>query len=609
MKFSHIFFLMLLTLNFSLGVFAQNTKSEENTKSKEKLELEDKAFELLEQITNESALLKLPENRSFAARNAAGLWWEKDEKRARQLFQNAADELIQIQNAPLNRRQLRNAQNAEFYREIIVNNLRGQLAYSINGKDAEFALQILLATRSAELETAVQTYRQLSAQVGKIPDLSKYKQDERTKLERAVHEIRLEEEIKKEIAKKDPQKLAEFIRAAYANGTLGYNDLDDLDALNKKDHDLAQKILSEIMSKLSSANFSEHSKWFAAFWIYRRFLAAKTKSAPQKTVDNKKELELDEKSVEKIANQEFDYLLTKDTTENASNFIERILYIKRILPERFSEIKNKYERAKGNFREWAEDAETTEKLGDDPTLDQIIKNTDKLADYSKANYYRKAIDKLLITESEEKTAQTLAKIPDEKDREKSLDYLNSLSAAKKAAGENPTEAKQAALQIKSEPDRIAKLIALAISYQQKKTEDSQKIADDLMNEAVKLVSETPETSSEYAAILPVISGYATVNPKRAFELTSQIISQSNELLDAYVLLANYQDNNYPNVSENEILLGGQDGYQNYQSAYREIAKKLATSDFEKAKNLIETFKRADVRIIAKLIVIESLLAR
>lgn len=58
MKFSHIFFLMFLMLNFSLGAFAQNIKSEENTKSKEQLELEVKAFELLEQITNEIALLK-----------------------------------------------------------------------------------------------------------------------------------------------------------------------------------------------------------------------------------------------------------------------------------------------------------------------------------------------------------------------------------------------------------------------------------------------------------------------------------------------------------------------------------------------------------------------
>ncbi len=608
MKFSHIFFLMFLTLNFCSGIFAQNIKSEDSVKSKEKIELETKAFELLDEVTNETVSLKLPENRSLVSSLAANLLWEKDEKRARQLFQNAANELIQLQNTPLNSRQLRNIERVEIYRDIIINNLRGQLAYSIRGRDAEFALEILAATRSAELENAVQTYRQIVAQTGKNPDLSKFKQEERSNLERAINEIRVEDEIQKEIAKRDPQKLAEFIRSSFANGTLNYNPLDDLDVLNKKDHDLAQKVLSEIMSKLSSADFSEHSRWIAAYWIYRRFLSTKNKPAPQKTADNNKPLELDKKSVENIANREFDYFLAKELRESDYSFLERILNIRQILPERFAEIKSKYENAKNNNREWAEDEETTDKLGENPTFEQVVQNSKKLAVYSRANYYQKLIGKSFETEGEEKTAQMIAKIPDEKDREKASDQLNSLSAAKKAANENATEAKQAAMQIKSEPDRIAKLIALAISYQQKKTDDSQKIADDLMSEAAKLVDEIPETSSDYAALLPVISGYATVNPNRAFALLPPIINQSNELLDAYVLLSNYHDDSYPNVRENEIFLGGQDGYHNYKYAYGEIAKKLAASDFEKTKNLIESFKRADVRMIAKLILIESVLA-
>ena len=606
MKFSHIFFLMFLTLNFFSGIFAQNIKSEDSVKSKEKIELETKTFELLDEVTNETVSLKLPENRSLVSSLAANLLWEKDEKRARRLFQNAAEELIQLQTTPLNSRQLRNIRNAEYYRDVIINVLRGQLAYSIRGRDAELALEILAATRSAELENAVQTYRQIVAQTGKNPDLSKFKQEERSNLERAINEIRVEDEIQKEIAKRDPQKLAEFIRSSFADEKLGYDFVADLDALNKKDHDLAQKVLSEIMSKLSDADFSNYSKWFAAYWIYRRYLSNVNKTA--KPDEKNKPLELDEKSVRKIANREFDYLLTKQTTETDTNFVERILYIKQILPERFAEIKSKYENAKGSMREWAEDGETTDELGENPTFEQVVQNSKKLAVYSRANYYQKLIGKSFETEGEEKTAQMIAKIPDEKDREKASDQLNSLSAAKKAAGENATEAKQAAMQIKSEPDRIAKLIALAISYQQKKTDDSQKIADDLMNEAAKLVNEIPETSSDYAALLPIISGYATVNPNRAFALLPPIINQSNELLDAYVLLSNYHDDSYPNVRENEIFLGGQDGYHNYKYAYGEIAKKLAASDFEKTKNLIESFKRADVRMIAKLILIESVLA-
>ena len=609
MKFTYFCFAALIIFFSLTYTFAQDAKPQNPPKSKEQIELEEKTYKLLSEVINEASSLKLAVNRCLIYNIAAGLLWEKGEKLARRLFQNSANELVQYQTEPPNRRQLPNAEKVAFYREIIVNNMRGQLAYSIKGKDAEFALEILYSTRAAELENAVQNYRQIVAQAGKNPDLSKFKQEERTKLEKAVTEIHLEEEIKKEIAKNDPQKLAEFLRAALADGTLSYDFLADLDGLNKKDHDLAQKVLSEIMAKIENADSPNFPKGYAAYSVYRRFLSATNKRANQNNDDKNKELELDEKSVRKIANREFDFLLTKPTTENDMNFVERILYIKQILPERFAEITSKYESAKGSLREWADDGEMTDKLGDNPTFEQVVQNSGKLAVYSRSNYYQKLIGKSFETDGEEKTAQMIAKIPDEKDRERALDQLNALSAAKKAAGENAAEAKQSALNIKSEPDRIAKLIALATFYQQKNTEDSQKIADDLMDEAAKLVNEIPATSTEYAAVLPVMKGYAMVNPNRAFVLLPPIINQSNELLDAYVLLSNYHDNYYPNVSDNEIFLGGQDGYHNYKYAYGEIAKKLAATDFEKTKTLIESFKRADVRMIAKLILIESVLAK
>ncbi|MBA4184023.1 MAG: hypothetical protein H0X49_08430 [Acidobacteria bacterium] len=158
--------------------------------------------------------------------------------------------------------------------------------------------------------------------------------------------------------------------------------------------------------------------------------------------------------------------------ENDYNFVERVIYLKQILPERFSEIKAKYEKARsvlGVLNEWADDAETTEKLGENPTLKQIIENSSKLGTNSKTEYYKKAVGRLFETESQEKIAQMLNQIPEEKDRENALDYLNSLAAEKKATQESPAEAKQAVLQIKSDKERIAKLIGLAISYHQRKT--------------------------------------------------------------------------------------------------------------------------------------------
>ncbi len=350
--------------------------------------------------------------------------------------------------------------------------MRGQLVFQVTPKDAELASEILYATRPTELANAVQTYQQIIAQTGKKPDLSNYKQEERKKLEAAITEIQHEQQIKKEIAKKDPQKLAENIRESFAKEMTAYGFLDDLEILNKKDHDLAQKILSEITQNLAGADFSNYSKSYVAYWLYRRFLADRNKPANQNSSGKNKQLEFEEKSIKAIANKEFDYLLTKTLMENDYKFVERVIYLKQILPERFSEIKAKYEKARsvlGVLNEWADDAETTEKLGENPTLKQIIENSSKLGTNSKTEYYKKAVGRLFETESQEKIAQMLNQIPEEKDRENALDYLNSLAAEKKATQESPAEAKQAVLQIESDKERIAKLIGLAISYHQRKT--------------------------------------------------------------------------------------------------------------------------------------------
>ncbi len=111
MKVFRHFLLILVVFSLFNHNFAQENRTQTPPKSKEKLELEKKAFELLSEVIDEAALLKLAENRSYISSLAATLFWEKDEKLARQLFRSAAAELIQSQNAPKSRRQT-NIENA-----------------------------------------------------------------------------------------------------------------------------------------------------------------------------------------------------------------------------------------------------------------------------------------------------------------------------------------------------------------------------------------------------------------------------------------------------------------------------------------------------------------
>ena len=110
-----------------------------------------------------------------------------------------------------------------------------------------------------------------------------------------------------------------------------------------------------------------------------------------------------------------------------------------------------------------------------------------------------------------------------------------------------------------------------------------------MTETGLSVNQTPETETDFERFLPFISGYAEIKPDRAFELLPPIIEQSNELINAYVVLSNYHDKSYPYVEENEIIFGAQDSYSSFRWRYGTLIKKLATSDFERTANLIKTF--------------------
>ena len=605
MKSSLALWLIWLMCCFSSAASAQPTVIQEKPKSKEQIELEEKTYKLLSETLDEAVSLKLGENRAFVYSAAGNLLWEKDEKAARRSFGNAVSELIQAQNNPKKRFQFGN-ENLNYW-SYIHRLVREQVVYGILPKDPELALDVFYATRPAELDNAVRLYRQIAAQSGKNPDLSTFKQEERDKFDQAVFEIYQEQNLKKEIAKNDPQKMAENLRESIAGGSDFQNILPDLDALNKKDHETAEKILAGFMDKLADKDYLPGAKSYVAYLLYNRFLAAEKKSSTQPGNNKNTELEFDGEKIKAIAGKEFDKLLIPDAMRDEFRFVENSMYLKKILPERYAELKPKLETLKTN-KEWFEDMEASDNLGENPTLSRIAESSAKLSRNTRGDLYIKAVNQLATTETQEKISQMIQKIPDEKDREKAMEYLNTLTA-NKVKNDNFDDAKKAALQIKNEKDKIAALINLATHYHQKNTEESQKIAEDLMTETGLSVNQTPETETDFERFLPFISGYAEIKPDRAFELLLPIIEQSNELINAYVVLSNYHDKSYPYVEENEIIFGAQDSYSSFRWRYGTLIKKLATSDFERTANLIKTFRRTDVRIAAKLILAQSIFAK
>ena len=72
---------------------AQQTTSPENDQAAAKTALRDKAFALLESLSDQLSILQSAENRARIGSNIADSIWHHDEKRARALFANVEEDI------------------------------------------------------------------------------------------------------------------------------------------------------------------------------------------------------------------------------------------------------------------------------------------------------------------------------------------------------------------------------------------------------------------------------------------------------------------------------------------------------------------------------------
>src|SRR6267154_5247148 len=135
---SSLFIALLIFMN----ALAQDTPATRETKEdreKAQHELESKALKLLDSTLAEAQQLKLTENRVLFQSVAADLLWNRDEKRARLLFQDAVNSLA----AGLPASDRRNSGGDSYWSLV---RLRSQTLRMVARHDPQLALDLLRAS-------------------------------------------------------------------------------------------------------------------------------------------------------------------------------------------------------------------------------------------------------------------------------------------------------------------------------------------------------------------------------------------------------------------------------------------------------------------------------
>lgn len=595
------FLLVWILIISAFAASAQTSPTEpQSEKDKAAQELEKEVLKMAQQAVTEANSLKLWQNRALIYALAGDVFWKTDQKKARSLFRDASNELVLGIQIPKDKPK-------SYYEEYSwweETSPRKAVLLIVAAYDADIALEMLLETRPPDLQASIDAYNTPQALTAQNKTQVQIVNEQKNKF-KAQQEIQLEQQFAVKAAEQDPKKAAKLIRDSLAKGfSTSIGDL--LAKINEKDEKLGGELLSEILQKLNDADFKQKDD---AMSLSTYFLRQSFSPDSMKTQNPKfKPLKIEDRDLKMLAGKLADYFLVQTNFDKLWNFTQMLPMMEKYAPEKAVLLRQKETDVKKLLPEYMRSWQEVQKLTNDPnvTAEKLMEESEKFVGWEKFQIYKTAVDRALTAGTSDKIRQTLQNLPDNKQRNDALDYLDSQISDKAIKDDKLGEVQQLVAKSGSESAKIKLLVNLAVGYQKKNTEESRKTANDLMTEARKLVGDIPESKEEVANILKIASGYAEIEPDKAFPLLSPLMDMTNDMLTAYALLSKY------NKSENmfrqgEMIFTQSLGFGGAYLQYGKELKLLAASDFGKTKALIDNLRRDDIKVLMKIMLAEGVI--
>lgn len=607
MRASRLVCFFILLAFFAAESFSQTPTPEpspvEPEKSKERLELEKNAFKLLDDAVGDAGGLKLWENRALVYAVAGDLYWKTEQKRARKLFRDAANEIISGNQIPKEKPK----NYWEEYGYWQDTSPRRAILLMIAAHDADLALELLLETRPPDLQAAIN--QQSLPKPPSSPNAPEKKTsaqavNEQKNKYKVQQEIALEQQFAVKAAEQNPKKAAKLIRDSLSKGVSSAV-FQLLAKINEKDEDLGKELLGEIIGKILDTDFGEKedTRFVASALLQQSFNPQTYKARDEKF----KPLKLEEKDLKAIAVKLADYFIGQTDLRNYWSFSETIPLLEKYAPEKAPQLKQKEAAFKKLIPEEQRGWQEVRKLVTNPDTkpEQLIDEAEKYAGWEKFQLYQGAVDKALQAGTGDKIRDLLRNEPAGKQRDDALSYLDTKLSEKAIKDDKLEDAQALVAKTESTSSKVRILVDLAVGFHKKNTKESKETAVDLMNKARALVNDVPESREEVADILKVAAGYAVVEPSRAFLYLAPLIEMNNDLMTAYSLLAKYsKQETFFKKGELFYTQALGSGGSSYLSYGKELGL-LAAADFGRAKGLIEQFRREEVRVLAKILTAQS----
>jgi hypothetical protein len=219
--------------------------------------------------------------------------------------------------------------------------------------------------------------------------------------------------------------------------------------------------------------------------------------------------------------------------------------------------------------------------------------------------YQRAAGKLIEEGDLEHARQVISEqVKDPDQRKLMLNQVDEAAAVKAAEQGKVEQTRKMLATLRTNEERMMVLAQLATGAAAK---GEKKIALQLLDEARGMMSGRAKNFKQLGAQLAVARAYASIDASRSLAMLEPVVDQLNELLAAAVVLGGFITDEI--VKDDEVMIGpllmisGE-----FLANYLEDVNTLARADFERTRALADRFQRDEVRIIARMLIAQSILA-
>lgn len=553
----NLFALLIISL-FAAAIFAQNA-TESKTDETSDDELKEAARILLRETIVEINGLRTRENRMSFTAEAAALVWLSNEQEGRNMFANAAGELIHVlreldgqintmETVPANDTFDAFLDPSEKHKVIAkmqrAMQVRQQLSMSIADHDPDLAVQFFYDSGAA------------------ITNEEMAKRSEST-------DAWFEYQLLSRIAQTNAKKAADLLTAAM-NKKLNATHLRTVETIYGKDAELGVRLGSIVLGKLKSGDEVETSL-LLGYYVF----AADTGDDGKPPLYSNSELrELGELLAAAVMKGDEEY-----SAERVADALQASL------PGRAAQIRAKYKITTDGKSSGS---------GTGSGMTYTISNGGAPPPPMPGRPG--------IGISEEKTDPT--------DPMAAMAGLANNDLPKEKRDEAIAKAR-ASIAKMSAP--MMKIPALGMLAAQVARSGDQALADEIMRDAEMLTPAEPVTMADYMLKFMVISAYSESNPAKAMDHLDGLLYKANDLIESFVDVGEFIDITGNIVVDGEVMTGGfGGGMVRGLTGEMAVAKgpvtNLARADLARLNGILNRIRRPEIRIVLKMMVLSAILS-